>query len=362
VVVGSLGQGSYGKVKLVVHNETDDCYALKILPKSLLATSSERRGTALPAIQKEVAIMKALHHDCIVRLYEVIDDPEKRKMYLVMEYVEQGPIAEVQPDGSVKSKMPYDTPRLRKHLSQITDGLSYLHAHHIIHRDIKPENILLDGHDNTKLTDFGVSQNENEVGSGGDGTPAFMSPESTEGRRDSPGYSSDVWALGVTMFSLVYSKLPFFGETVSEVRNSIMNKSPDFEPQGDPELVDLLNKILQKDLSRRFTIKDIWAHPFLNNACCPPRNSVTAIVTVTQEDVQKSIKVGRNIELVDRLHILMKIKSKLGKHAHLIRERELNSPTQGERLMEVSSLNTMESERGNSAQNAEESSSPKSTE
>ena len=42
-----------------------------------------------------------------------------------MEYVEQGPIAEVQPDGSVKSKMPYDTPRLRKHLSQITDGLSY---------------------------------------------------------------------------------------------------------------------------------------------------------------------------------------------------------------------------------------------
>ena len=36
------------------------------------------------AIQKEVAIMKALHHDCIVRLYEVIDDPEKRKMYLGM--------------------------------------------------------------------------------------------------------------------------------------------------------------------------------------------------------------------------------------------------------------------------------------
>ena len=58
---------------------------------------------------------------------------------------------------------------------------SPVHAHHIIHRDIKPENILLDGHDNTKLTDFGVSQNENEVGSGGDGTPAFMSPESTEG-------------------------------------------------------------------------------------------------------------------------------------------------------------------------------------
>ena len=46
--------------------------------------------------------------------------------------------------------------------------------------------------------------------------------------------------------------------TVTKSAQRLPLYSPDFEPQGDPELVDLLNKILQKDLSRRFTIKDIW--------------------------------------------------------------------------------------------------------
>ena len=92
LVIGELGRGAYGKVKLVEHRQTGDLAAIKIINRSVTKKSRAAfQSTNLIHIQTEIAVMKKMRHRNIVSLYEVIDDPAKDKMYLVMQYVPDGP-------------------------------------------------------------------------------------------------------------------------------------------------------------------------------------------------------------------------------------------------------------------------------
>ena len=100
----------------------------------------------------EVAVMKKLRHKNIVTLHEVIDDPEAEKLYLVMQYVDKGPIATVQRDGTCTVRISPD--RLAHVGRQVAAGLEYLHSKGVVHRDVKPENLLVDSNDRVFLADF----------------------------------------------------------------------------------------------------------------------------------------------------------------------------------------------------------------
>eukprot|EP00906_Rhabdomonas_costata_P037654 RCo053093 len=218
--------------------------------------------SALDKVLVEVAIMKKLDHPNVVKLFQLIDDPSKNKMYLVLEYVENGPIFNTK---GQKEGLP--VPRLRKYTFEIARGLHYLHEHHIVHRDIKPENILLSKDDVVKLTDFGVSQSWGEHGdqvTAGEGTPAFWSPEACEGGVIS-GRATDVWALGVTLYLMTFAELPFTGETVQDISQTIMRSSVVVPEENcpDPLLRDLLLQLLEKDPELRITILGVLSHPFL---------------------------------------------------------------------------------------------------
>lgn len=111
---------------------------------------------------------------------------------------------------------------------QIAYGLSYLHEHDVVHRDLKPENILLDGHGIAKLCDFGVSDWGHETP--GDfaspvktstayvGSPPYSPPEVMKLKELSHNelknfaydpFKMDYWGLGMLLFCLVYSGVPF---------------------------------------------------------------------------------------------------------------------------------------------------------
>ena len=94
-------------------------------------------------------------------------------------------------------------------MSQLLDAIEYTHESGIVHRDIKPENILIDKDMNLKLIDFGYAANKNisELTSFC-GTPTFMAPEIL--RRDFyKGKEVDIFALGVTLFWLMFGGFPF---------------------------------------------------------------------------------------------------------------------------------------------------------
>jgi CheY-like chemotaxis protein len=90
-------------------------------------------------------------------------------------------------------------------VTQIARGLGALHARNIIHRDLKPENILIDHQGKVRVCDFGLSKPQDDAGLTHEGeilgTVAFIAPETLTG--GTPGFSSDIYALGVTLFEML---------------------------------------------------------------------------------------------------------------------------------------------------------------
>lgn len=109
-------------------------------------------GTALDDVMREIAIMKRLNHPNVVKLYEVINDPNEDRLFLVMEYMENGA---VQKDSRNLESLPEAI--VRKYLRDVLAGLEYLHTQRVIHRDLKPENLLVAQDGTVKISDFGVS-------------------------------------------------------------------------------------------------------------------------------------------------------------------------------------------------------------
>ncbi|KAF9533942.1 kinase-like domain-containing protein [Crepidotus variabilis] len=124
------------------------------LPKSSHGVSvADRVNSTEAKIRKEIAIMKKLRHPHVVRLYEVIDDRMREKIYIVMEYLGGG---EVQWQSNDRPILTIN--QTRRIMRDALLGLEYLHYQGIIHRDIKPANLLYTmDRSHVKIGDFGVS-------------------------------------------------------------------------------------------------------------------------------------------------------------------------------------------------------------
>lgn len=98
--------------------------------------------------------MKKLNHQNIVKLHEVINDPNSDKLCLIMDYLGGGTMQEY------LDKCPRGIPirEIRNFARQLISALVYCHEDcKVVHRDIKPENIMLNKDGEAVLVDFGVS-------------------------------------------------------------------------------------------------------------------------------------------------------------------------------------------------------------
>lgn len=92
-IIDELGRGTHGKVKLGRDLHTDNSYvAIKIVERFSKRRKLGKLGTTEDKVKKEVAILKKARHPNIVALLEVIDDPSRKKVYIVLEWVERGEI------------------------------------------------------------------------------------------------------------------------------------------------------------------------------------------------------------------------------------------------------------------------------
>lgn len=299
-----IGKGMYGSVRLC-QNETDNqLYAVKCLSKKRLrrrgcfGRSKKPTSDGLQDLRREIAILKKLVHPNIVRLYEVMDDPEHDIVYMVMELLKLGPVMDMSRPETVRT---FTERQACTYFRQLLMAVEFLHFNRVIHRDIKPSNLLLYTNDVIKLSDFGVShicERDGELLVKTAGTPAFMAPEgiSVEGK-EFRGEPVDIWAAGVTLYTFIYGKLPFAGGNVMKLYSSIREDPVPFnhprEPPPSTALLDVLSSLLDKDPSRRATVSSLRRHEWVTrygaDPLISPQTNCHMVVEVTEEELAASM-------------------------------------------------------------------------
>lgn len=337
---GVVGQGSYGIVKLAYNEEDDTHYAMKILSKKKLKKKAGIFGRAAPCrkgsggtkiktaenpldkVYREIAIMKKLDHPNVVKLVEVLDDPEDDQLYMVFELLERGEVLQVPTDDCLSEDKAWSAFR------HVILGLEYLHYQKIIHRDIKPSNLLRADSGEVKIADLGVS---NEF-DGNDafltstvGTPAFTAPECLNQQPGEPPYSgrsADIWSLGVTLYALVYGKVPFYDENILALYSKIRTQEVQISDEVDvsSELKNLIEVMLIKNPKDRITLAEIKEHQWVTGYGVypmPKEEDNCQLIEVTESEVENSV---RHIPKLDTL-ILVKSKKSREQTAFPLRDR-----------------------------------------
>ena len=141
-----------------------------------------------------------------------------------------------------------------------------VHECGIAHRDIKPDNILISKDGTLKVVDFGVS----EIFSRGQlqmskstGSPAFFAPEMCGVSRSIQASCGDVWAMGITLYAMCFGYLPFQEKSLIKLYDSIKDNQfqlltrPEYPLDADSRLIDLLNRLLEKNPDKRITIEEL---------------------------------------------------------------------------------------------------------
>jgi len=268
-----IGQGAFGKVRRAICAQNMQCYAVKILHKRALL----KHGAAAD-VKREIGCLRALSRSLtpcnnVVGLVDLIDSKRYPKIYMVFELV-AGP--DMQHMLSESSQLHRQMPnQLVRHLArQLLDAIEFCHSNHVIHNDIKPANMVVSSNFALKLADFGCSQllslyHDSDTVTIWGGSPAYQCPEQYSGTNENgwSGFKSDIWAAGVSIYQLATSSLPWKvcdGRDIDlgMLRCDIQSANIDYSPISDPDLVYLLQNMLNRDPKKRMLSGELKLLPY----------------------------------------------------------------------------------------------------
>ena len=215
----------------------------------------------LRRVKTEISLLKIIRHKNIIKLYEVIETPQK--IYLIMEFCEGGELF----DYIVKKDNL--TERQSCHFfHEIIEALDYLHSLNIVHRDLKPENLLIEKINkklSLKLIDFGISNTytDQSLLMTPCGTASYAPPEMHKGEKYY-GLLTDIWSAGVVLYAMVFGYLPFCEDDEETNINNIVHGNYEIPSSASPELYDLLLHLLDINPITRYDIDQIKMHPWYN--------------------------------------------------------------------------------------------------
>lgn len=243
-----IGEGGMGSVYLAHDTQLDRSVAVKLLAPGLVHDAE-----VLERFEREARLTAKLDHPHIVPIYDV--GQHQGQPFIVMKLLKGESLAE-----RLKKKGGLGAEESFKILSQVADGLDYIHGQGLIHRDIKAGNILVSPEGQATILDFGILREK--AGTKGltraglvMGTPQYMAPEQAMGMTD-VDHRVDLYALAVVLFECLTGTLPF--EADSELKLIQMQAHAPV-----PELVDrapwishavaaVVKKALAKKPSERF--------------------------------------------------------------------------------------------------------------
>ena len=233
-LIREVGRGATATVYLAEHPQYPDPVALKLVrfdDKSKDEAKWNRRLMKLLRAERDVS--SRLDHPNIIKIFDTT--VEKDYAYIVMEYF---PGTTLEQYCSFQSLLPLH--RVIGMVFKCAMALDYAYRQGIVHRDIKPANILVDEHDNVKITDFGLALNISKKSASdstfimGVGSPAYMSPEQIKGYP--LNQKTDLFSLGVVLFHMLTGRLPFRAKNPAQLIYKIINTEPPMVSQINSEL------------------------------------------------------------------------------------------------------------------------------
>lgn len=252
-ILTELGRGAMGIVYKARDPKINRVVAVKTF--SLANQPAEEEEEFRECFFQEAEAAGRLSHPGIVTIFDVGEEPETRAPYIVMEFV-AGQSLEKLLLSRDDRKLPADV-ALQLTL-ELAEALDCAHGQGVVHRDLKPGNILIteDGH--AKIADFGVAKlnlaHTTTLTGRTLGTPAYMSPEqlndeSVDGR-------SDIFSLGVILYTLLTGYRPFQGNSAMTVAFKVVNRDPIpatiLDTELPPGLDYIISRAIAKDPSQRY--------------------------------------------------------------------------------------------------------------
>ena len=280
--VRKIGEGTYGEVYEAIDNTNNN----RRVAMKKMRIENKDEGIPITAL-REMCILKHLHNENVVELYEIIQDVDK--IVLIFEYADMDLKMYIDKVKGIK-----DVKIIQSFTYQILNGLYYCNINRIIHRDLKPQNLLITSDLKLKLCDFGLSRMfslpmgkmTHEII-----TLWYRPPEVLLGIEN---YTTkvDSWSIGCIIAEMITGKPLFPGDceigqlfkifeimgTPNEETWPGVTKLPEYKvkfPQWKPKAskdlfgnvdkdgIDLMEKFLQMDPDKRITIREALNHPFI---------------------------------------------------------------------------------------------------
>ncbi|CAH0562549.1 unnamed protein product [Brassicogethes aeneus] len=256
-----IGNGGFSIVYKAIRKENNQEFALKYFKYKAGQLEGQRR------VVQEVALLKILQHPNIIQMVDY--NIKKTSLYIVFEYLEcYGTLTKFNDEGHVNSELV-----LKTIMTDISSAIAYMHTMRIYHGDLKTDNVIVTdaAGPKVKLIDFGnadishFQQREfNHVGS------LFNMPPEVLRNLTYTDETSDAWALGILMYTLIYGHRPFphlnaeqFKEKYRHGKFFILRQESKYSISEDAR--DLLDKLLVvRDNSKRLVKQGLMAHPFIS--------------------------------------------------------------------------------------------------
>ncbi|CAI0548546.1 unnamed protein product [Linum tenue] len=281
-----IGRGAYGIVCSVLNSETNEMVAMKKIANAFDNHMDAKRTL------REIKLLRHLDHENVIAIRDVVPPPLRREftdVYIATE------LMDTDLHQIIRSNQGLSEEHCQYFLYQLLRGLKYIHSANVIHRDLKPSNLLLNANCDLKICDFGLARptSENEFMTEYVVTRWYRAPELLLNSQDYTA-AIDVWSVGCIFMELMNRKPLFPGKdhvhqmrlltellgtpTESElgfVRNEDARKyirqlSPHprqplakLFPHVHPSAMDLVDKMLTFDPTRRITVEEALAHPYL---------------------------------------------------------------------------------------------------
>ena len=264
-----IGKGKFGVVNLGIHKKTQQQVAVKIINKDSIKTTEDKE-----LVRIEIGILKLCHHPNVVRLLDHLENEDY--IFIVTEYIEGGTLGQY----FKKRNFNFSERQASSIMSQIANGVKYLHKYGIVHRDLKPDNIMITQQNDfgiIKIMDFGLSKivSTQEKMVDGYGTLSYVAPEVL--LRTPYNKEVDIWSMGVILYYMLCGHLPFKGNKEVVIAEKIVNDDLEFDEDEwevrSKKVRELITSCLKKEPEERITIDEFLNHPWFKKLM-KPKNSV----------------------------------------------------------------------------------------